>query len=133
MLEARDVGRAMERLRGDRTQRSVAQRAGINRSSWSSYEAGRRMPTVDTWGRIVAGLESTVAQFDHAVMLAWAERLAEAAGAPGEAAPHLPRPAGDRLILSTEEALELVACSGRLQDLGKRLLGRFEPQPPLRL
>jgi transcriptional regulator with XRE-family HTH domain len=131
MLEARDVGRAMERLRGDRTQRSVAQRAGINRSSWSSYEAGRRMPTPDTWGKIVAGLESTTVQFDHAVMQAWAERLA--AGAAGEAAAHPPRSAGERLLLSAEEALELVACSGRLQDLGKRLLDRFEPQPPLRL
>jgi len=128
MLEARDVGRAMERLRGDRTQRAVAGRAGINRSSWSSYEAGRRMPTGETWAKIVVGLESTMAQFDRAVMQAWEERLREARDAAAGDAPGAgtARP-GEELRLSTEEALELISCSGRLQDLG------FAPKPPLRV
>jgi transcriptional regulator with XRE-family HTH domain len=133
MLEARDVGRAMERLRGDRTQRSVAGRAGINRSSWSSYEAGRRMPTPETWSRIVAGLETTMVQFDRAVQRAWAERNAEAEGRPAPGPAAAAPPAGEHLQISAEEALELVACSGRLQDLGKRLLDRLGPRPPPRL
>ncbi len=133
MLEARDVGRAMERLRGDRTQRSVAGRAGINRSSWSSYEAGRRMPTAETWSRIVAGLETTMEQFDRAVQRAWAERNAEPESGPAPGPETAAPPAGEHLQISAEEALELVACSGRLQDLGKRLLDRLGPRPPLRL
>ena len=80
-----------------------------------------------------------MAQFDRAVMQAWEERLLEAreATARDAAARDAPgagsaRP-GEQLLLSTEEALELISCSGRLQDLGKRLLDRFAPKPPLRV
>ena len=124
MLEASDVGTAMERLRGDRTQREVARRAGVNRSSWSSYEAGRRMPGAETWRRIVHGLECSQEDFDRAVLRAWRERLdrvhrddagelvVEVAAGP------------ESVVLTATEALDLATFSERLHSLSRRLLRR---------
>lgn len=122
MLEARDVGKAMERLRGDRTQREVAGRARINRSSWSNYEAGRRMPSASSWPRIARGLGCSEADLDLAVLRAWGERLAEAEGAPrplfGD------RRTGERVGLDENELLDLATASERISAIARGVLGR---------
>lgn len=120
MLEARDVGKAMERLRGDRTQLAVARRAGVNRSSWSSYESGRRMPGADTWERIVAGLGCTEAEFDRAVIQAWEERRAEERG---ESDAEATKGAGPATVhLSADEALDLASAASRIEEIVQRAL-----------
>jgi transcriptional regulator with XRE-family HTH domain len=121
MLEARDVGRAIERLRGDRSQREVARRAQINRSSWSLYESGRRMPDTRSWPKIARGLDTTPQQFDVAVAREWLRRVQ------GDARP-APVPDGRGAVrLSAPEALELVACAERIGELTRGALGRTRP------
>jgi hypothetical protein len=44
MLEKSDLGKAIQRLRGEKTQRACAETAGISASSWSLYEGGDRDP-----------------------------------------------------------------------------------------
>lgn len=124
MLEASDVGRAMERLRGDRTQREVAKRAGVNRSSWSSYEAGRRMPGADTWTRIVRGLDCSQEDFDRAVLRAWRERLdhVQREGGSEEGVEVVPGP--ESVVLTASEVLDLASSSERLHSLSRSLLRR---------
>lgn len=127
MLEARDVGRAMERLRGDRTQRSVAQRAGINRSSWSSYEAGRRMPGPDTYPKVARGLGCSEDELDQAVLRSWSERLREEATGEDEEATVLVPPGLEVegvLGLTSGETMTLLVCSDRIQDVLQTLLRR---------
>ncbi|HEX2253707.1 MAG TPA: helix-turn-helix transcriptional regulator [Thermoanaerobaculia bacterium] len=121
MLEARDVGRAIERLRGDRSQREVARRGQINRSSWSLYESGRRMPDPKSWPKIAHGLELTPQQLDVAVAREWLRRVQ---GDPRPA----PAPEGQGAVrLSAPEAVELVACAERIGELTRHALGRTRP------
>lgn len=120
----------MERLRGDRTQRSVAQRAGINRSSWSSYEAGRRMPGPPTYIRIARGLECSEEELDRAVLRAWNERLRGEMDGGDPPWPALTGTAGDvptGLALTDDEALTLAASSERIHDVVRRVLQRHPP------
>jgi transcriptional regulator with XRE-family HTH domain len=56
MLEKRDLGKAIQRLRGEKTQRACAENAGISASSWSLYEGGDRDPRPDMRARIAKGL-----------------------------------------------------------------------------
>lgn len=56
MLEKRDLGKAIQRLRGEKTQRACAETARISPSSWSLYEGGERDPRPDMRARIAKGL-----------------------------------------------------------------------------
>jgi transcriptional regulator with XRE-family HTH domain len=56
MLEKKDLGKAIQRLRGERTQRACAESAGISASSWSLYEGGERAPRPAMRARIAGGL-----------------------------------------------------------------------------
>ena len=118
----------MERLRGDRTQRSVAQRAGINRSSWSSYEAGRRMPGPDTYSKIARGLECDEDDLDRAVVRVWNERL-RGEGKEADAVPWTDlnrEPAPGNLCLTPEEAVGIAGAAERIQQVIRALLRRHE-------
>ena len=122
MLEARDVGRAIERLRGDRSQREVARRAQINRSSWSLYESGRRMPDPRSWPKIARGLDLTAQQLDLAVAREWLRRVQ------GNDPRPTPVPEGRGAVrLSAPEAVELVACAERIGELARHALARTRP------
>lgn len=128
MLEARDVGKAMERLRGDRTQREVAGQARINRSSWSNYEAGRRMPSAASWPRIARGLGCSEAELDRAVLRAWWQRLDADDGPPP--AP-LDAGGGERAAeLSAGDLLDLVTAAERIGAIARGALGRRELPAP---
>lgn len=123
MLEARDVGRAIERLRGDRSQREVARRAQINRSSWSLYESGRRMPDPRSWPKIARGLDLSAQQLDVAVAREWLRRVQ------GDPRPVPVTDGRGAVRLSAPEAVELVACAERIGELTRHALGRTRPAP----
>lgn len=59
LLDPRDVGKAMARLRGLRTQSQVAEQGGLPPAQWSVYESGRRLPNPDTLAKILKGLGCT--------------------------------------------------------------------------
>ncbi len=59
LLDPRDVGRAMARLRGSRTQSQVAEQGGLPAAQWSVYESGRRLPSAETLAKILKGLGCT--------------------------------------------------------------------------
>lgn len=131
MLSNQDVGTAIGRLRGERSQLEVARRAGINRSSWSSYENGRRMPKEDTYARIAHGLECSEEELDRAVLRAWGERL-DRQGADADAAPagvETPAVPGPGVTLSAREILDLAAHAENLHDLARRALRRHGVPP----
>jgi transcriptional regulator with XRE-family HTH domain len=108
MITAADVGQAMTRLRGDRTQREVAKLAGIHRSTWSSYESGSRLPTRPSQERIAVGLGTSVDDFDRAILDECQRRLA-----PPRPEPDRPPPAEElhRLYFLLDQLREVV---GRL-------------------
>ena len=115
----------MESLRGDRTQREVAGRARINRSSWSNYEAGRRMPSAASWRRIARGLGCSETELDGAVLRTWEQRLV---GEPGGATAGLGRgrqAAGPELAES--DLLDLAAASERISAIARGVLSRRLP------
>lgn len=134
MLSNQDVGTAIGRLRGERSQLEVARRAGINRSSWSSYENGRRMPKGDTYVRIARGLECSEEELDRAVLHAWEERLdrqRDDRRGDDEPPPALSQgeTPGAGVTLSSQEILDLAAHAEQLSDLSRRLLRRHGVPP----
>lgn len=79
-MESRDLARAIKRLRGARTQRELAEKAGIDPSTWSEYEKGNRLPrSQERLEQIAKVLGCT---FDRLEEVAWEcrnERLREEA------------------------------------------------------
>lgn len=67
----KDLGRAIASLRGERAQAQVARRAGIDRTSWSLYEAGKRRPGERSLAKILKGLGSTRLELEE---IAWEYR-----------------------------------------------------------
>lgn len=66
-----DLGRAIKRLRGSRTQRECGEVAGISPSAWSLYESGSRMPRKGMFARLAKGLGVEPPVLEEA---AWEER-----------------------------------------------------------
>lgn len=58
-VDPRVWGQAVTALRGRRTQREVARRAGIDHTSWSFYERGMRVPRAKNYQRLLFGLRCT--------------------------------------------------------------------------
>jgi len=56
MVDPKDLGKAIQRLRGDRTQKVCAEKVGLSPSSWSLYESGNRNPRQDMRKRLARGL-----------------------------------------------------------------------------
>lgn len=66
-MEADDLGEAIRDLRGSRSQKQVARRAGICPAAWSLYESGRRRPREETLAKIVRSLGCTRLDFETRV------------------------------------------------------------------
>lgn len=107
-----DVGRAIQQLRGLRSQVEVAALAKLNRSTWSLYESGRRKPSSDKLDRVLTALGCSRLQFEETVWSFRRLRLVEEQAKKRPAATH--RPAG----------------SGGLTPRGSPGLARAEPLPP---
>jgi transcriptional regulator with XRE-family HTH domain len=75
MFDKRDVALAIRKLRGARTQKEVADLAGIDRPTWNQYEKARAMPKSANFDKLAEGLGCTSRQLDEAIMRAWRERL----------------------------------------------------------
>lgn len=56
MDELNDLGTAIAYLRDRRSQAEVAEQAGIDRTTWSLYEAGKRRPRAENLEKVLAGL-----------------------------------------------------------------------------
>lgn len=74
-LLAEDVGAAIATLRGEKTQKDCARKAGMERSSWNQYEKGRSFPQLQTIERIAHGLGVEVVELTEAVIRAWSLRV----------------------------------------------------------
>jgi transcriptional regulator with XRE-family HTH domain len=86
MLEKRDLGKAIQRLRGEKTQRACAEAAEISPSSWSLYEGGERDPRLDMRARISKGLGVELRVLEETAWQIRNERIAaEEAGQKAEA------------------------------------------------
>lgn len=77
MLDKRDVAAAIKELRGGRTQKEVAEQAGIDRPTWNQYEKARAMPKRTNFRKILQGLGCTQRELDETIMAAWRKRLDE--------------------------------------------------------
>jgi len=83
--EATDLGRAIRRLRGERTQAALCEQAGLNRAAWSLYETGQRRPREGNLARIVAALGCSRLELEEAVWQLRRQRLGEAQAGEEEA------------------------------------------------
>ena len=71
MFGKEDLGRAIKKLRGSRTQKECADVASISPSAWSIYEGGDRMPRAAMFAKLSRGLGVDPKVLEEA---AWAER-----------------------------------------------------------
>lgn len=71
MFEPQDLGRAIKKIRGARTQKEVAAVAKISASSWSLYESGDRSPRKGMLLRIAKGLGASLKELEDE---AWRQR-----------------------------------------------------------
>lgn len=81
MFERVDLAAAIKKLRGGRTQKEVAQRAGIDETAWSLYENEARQPTLRSLEKVAHGLGCTVTRLEEEIWEARNRRLAEALAA----------------------------------------------------
>jgi transcriptional regulator with XRE-family HTH domain len=66
MPDPRDLGDAIRKLRGRRPQKEVAEKAGIDPTTWSAYEHGERPPrTRKRFEQIARGLGCTPDRLDE--------------------------------------------------------------------
>ena len=115
LIDPKDLGRAMRRLRAERPQAQVARRGGVRRATWSLWEKGHRAPRERSLERIVRGLGCTRLQLEEMAWQCHKERLSGEPGlfpqpwpswglAPAPGPTTLPAPAGpgqepeDRLL-----------------------------------
>ena len=76
MYERVDLARAVQHLRGARTQLQVAQKAGVSSSHWNQIERGKRRPGRDVFKRIAVGLGVSTEELEEQVWRARGRRLA---------------------------------------------------------
>ena len=72
-------GRAIQHLRGERSQRDIARRAHVPAGTWCQWERGQRLPQAAQIPKILTGLECTHEALEAAV-LACATRELEQRG-----------------------------------------------------
>jgi transcriptional regulator with XRE-family HTH domain len=126
MIDPKDLGKAIQKLRGDRTQKICAERAGLSPSSWSLYESGARNPRKDMRGRIAHGLEVDPQALEEAAWQVRSERLSTATGEKsGEAGGD---PASDPMLRAIDEHVNGVAYHLRQALL---MVYRSLQKPPL--
>jgi transcriptional regulator with XRE-family HTH domain len=126
MLEKRDLGKAIQRLRGERTQRVCAEAAGISASSWSLYEGGERAPRPAMRERIAGGLGVELRVLEETAWEIRNERISAAEAGQKAAVPNAEAP-GDPVQHAIEEHIDGVAH--HLRELMGIL--RASSKPPL--
>lgn len=108
MADPKDLAEAIRRLRGGRTQKEVADRAGIDPSTWSAYEKGLRRPRrQDRLEQIAYGLSCTLDRLEEVAWECRTQRLAK--GGRMETAAEQESPHTNSLSLSAaplEQAIE---------------------------
>jgi len=96
---AKALGKTIKALRGTRTQREIAETAGIPISTLSKIEQARQIPRNDTFGKIARGLGLSVSELEQRVVertlgaIARAGAAGDGDEAPETAAGHDRRPA----------------------------------------
>jgi transcriptional regulator with XRE-family HTH domain len=125
MVEPRDLGKAIQRLRGDRTQRACAERAGISASSWSLYESGDRVPRKSMRERISRGLEVDLRTLDEEAWRVRNERIAADETAAKSAAAAVAETVPDPIQNAIEEHVNGVAH--HLRELALLLCSTQKP------
>lgn len=65
---AKALGKTIKALRGTRTQREIAETAGIPISTLSKIEQARQIPRNDTFGKIAHGLGLSVSELEQRVV-----------------------------------------------------------------
>lgn len=86
MVDPKDLGKAIQRLRGDRTQKVCAEKVGLSPSSWSLYESGSRNPRQDMRRRLARGLGVDQQVLEDTAWQIRKDRIASAESAAGQAA-----------------------------------------------
>ena len=78
MRDPKDLASAIKKLRGDRTQKEVAKKAGFDSSTWSVHEKGKRLPRdQDRFEQIARGLGCTIERLDEVTWECRNERIGE--------------------------------------------------------
>lgn len=78
MRDPRDLASAIRKLRGGRSQKDVAEKAGFDSSTWSVYEKGGRLPrNQDRFEQIARGLGCTLERLDEVIWECRNERVEE--------------------------------------------------------
>lgn len=89
MIHNTDVGGTLRRLRGKRSQTSVARKAGISRQTLSRCEQGRQRPSKRNLESLLEALGADRATFESTLLEVWETRLAQEE--PGSPAAHAHR------------------------------------------
>jgi transcriptional regulator with XRE-family HTH domain len=71
------LAQAIRHFRGERTQREVAEAAGLDATTWSFYETGRRRPKARNLQRVLHGLGCTRLELEETAWRFRRERLLE--------------------------------------------------------
>lgn len=77
MLDPQDFAGALRELRGSRTQKEVAERAGLDPATWSAYERGSRVPRPERLEQVARGLGIDLASLQNAILERSTQRLAD--------------------------------------------------------
>lgn len=112
MLDKRDVAAAIKELRGGRTQKEVAEQAGIDRPTWNQYEKARAMPKRTNFHKILQGLGCTQRELDETIMAAWRKRLDEE---------HPPETPDSGRVMSTAELEDALGDAEPVDELHRRI------------
>lgn len=75
-----DLATALKKLRGNRTQKEVAQRADLSPSTWNQYEKAHRLPKEESWPKLARGLGCTLEELWDEVVAAYQERTGKTPG-----------------------------------------------------
>ena len=104
MDELNDLGAAITYLRDKRSQAEVAEQGGIDRTTWSLYEAGKRRPREENLEKVLTGLGCTRLELEEMAWrfrrqrLLYQERLRRRQGSAEASEPPPEPPPGHRLF-----------------------------------
>jgi transcriptional regulator with XRE-family HTH domain len=78
MRDPKDLASAIKKLRGERIQKDLAEKAGFDPSTWSAYEKGDRLPrTQSRFEKIARSLGCTPERLDEVMWECRNERVEE--------------------------------------------------------
>lgn len=106
MFGKEDLGRAIKKLRGSRTQKECAEVAVVSPSAWSIYEGGDRMPRAAMFAKLARGLGVDPKALEEA---AWAERNQRVANGNAEGQPAAVPAAREPLRRAVSEHTQAIA------------------------